>query len=58
MPVVCDSTKDNDIEAFFDRIKREEKGRLDILVNNAYAGVQVSVDTMLTGEPNSMQRRL
>ncbi|XP_037537465.1 dehydrogenase/reductase SDR family member 1 [Nematolebias whitei] len=39
VPVVCDSTKDSDIEAFFERIKREEKGRLDILVNNAYAGV-------------------
>lgn len=44
VPVVCDSTKDNDIEAFFERIKQEEKGRLDILVNNAYAGVQVGVD--------------
>ncbi|XP_017276273.3 dehydrogenase/reductase SDR family member 1 isoform X1 [Kryptolebias marmoratus] len=40
VPVVCDSTKDDDIEAFFERIKQEQGGRLDILVNNAYAGVQ------------------
>lgn len=41
VPVVCDSTKDADIEELFDQIKREQKGRLDVLVNNAYAGVQV-----------------
>lgn len=41
VPVICDSTKDKDIEELFERIKREQDGRLDILVNNAYAGVQV-----------------
>lgn len=41
MPVICDSTKDKDIEGLFEQIKREQDGRLDILVNNAYAGVQV-----------------
>lgn len=45
VPVVCDSTKDDDIEALFERIKQEQNGRLDILVNNAYAGVQVGVTT-------------
>uniref|UniRef100_A0A7N8YIV6 Dehydrogenase/reductase (SDR family) member 1 n=2 Tax=Mastacembelus armatus TaxID=205130 RepID=A0A7N8YIV6_9TELE len=40
VPVVCDSTKDEDIEGLFERIKCEQNGRLDILVNNAYAGVQ------------------
>ncbi|KAK2821958.1 hypothetical protein Q5P01_022023 [Channa striata] len=40
VPVVCDSTRDEDIEELFERIKREQNGRLDILVNNAYAGVQ------------------
>uniref|UniRef100_A0A1A7YBC6 Dehydrogenase/reductase (SDR family) member 1 n=1 Tax=Iconisemion striatum TaxID=60296 RepID=A0A1A7YBC6_9TELE len=40
VPVACDSTKDEDIEALFERIKHEQNGRLDILVNNAYAGVQ------------------
>lgn len=43
MPVVCDSTKDTDIEELFEQIKREQNGRLDILVNNAYAGVQVDI---------------
>ncbi|KAG8013897.1 Dehydrogenase/reductase SDR family member 1 [Nibea albiflora] len=40
VPVICDSTKDKDIEELFERIKREQNGRLDMLVNNAYAGVQ------------------
>lgn len=41
VPVICDSTKDTDIEELFERIKREQNGRLDVLVNNAYAGVHV-----------------
>lgn len=41
VPVICNSTKDKDIEDVFEQIKREQKGRLDLLVNNAYAGVQV-----------------
>lgn len=48
VPVVCDSTKNEDIEDLFERIKREQDGRLDILVNNAYAGVHVGVINMLT----------
>ena len=44
VPVICDSSKDEDIEQLFEQIKREQNGRLDILVNNAYAGVQVSED--------------
>ncbi len=43
VPVICDSTKDKDIEELFERIKREQNGRLDVLVNNAYAGVQVGI---------------
>nr|XP_020460146.1 dehydrogenase/reductase SDR family member 1 [Monopterus albus] len=39
VPVVCDSTKDDDIEELFEQIKCEQNGRLDILVNSAYAGV-------------------
>ncbi|KAM4556979.1 dehydrogenase/reductase SDR family member 1-like [Fundulus diaphanus] len=39
IPAVCDSTKDEDIKALFERIKGEQDGRLDLLVNNAYAGV-------------------
>lgn len=46
IPVICDSTKDEDIEGLFERIKRERSGRLDLLVNNAYAGVQDIFDNM------------
>lgn len=46
LPAVCDSTKTEDIEQLFERIKREQNGRLDILVNNAYAGVQDIFDNM------------
>ncbi|XP_072296450.1 dehydrogenase/reductase SDR family member 1 [Eucyclogobius newberryi] len=46
VPVKCDSTNDKDIEELFERIKREQQGRLDILVNNAYAGVQAIFDNM------------
>lgn len=42
VPVICDSTKPDDIEELFGQIKREQQGRLDMLVNNAYAGVQVA----------------
>nr|XP_033817787.1 dehydrogenase/reductase SDR family member 1-like isoform X2 [Geotrypetes seraphini] len=43
IPVVCDSTEDEDIKLLFDRVQREQKGRLDILVNNAFAGVQANM---------------
>ncbi|XP_047445141.1 dehydrogenase/reductase SDR family member 1 [Mugil cephalus] len=46
VPVICDSTKDEDIEGLFEQIKREQNGRLDILVNNAYAGVQAIFENM------------
>ncbi|KAM3604759.1 uncharacterized protein V6R79_015863 [Siganus canaliculatus] len=46
IPVICDSTKDKDIEELFERIKREQNGRLDMLVNNAYAGVQAIFDNL------------
>lgn len=46
VPVICDSTKDKDIEDLFERIKREQNGRLDLLVNNAYAGVQAIFENM------------
>ncbi|MED6242330.1 Dehydrogenase/reductase SDR member 1, partial [Ataeniobius toweri] len=48
VPVICDSTKDEDIKALFERIKQEQDGRLDILVNNAYAGVQDIFDNIGT----------
>ncbi|XP_034559796.1 dehydrogenase/reductase SDR family member 1 isoform X1 [Notolabrus celidotus] len=46
VPVICDSTKDKDIEDLFEQIKREQNGRLDILVNNAYAGVHDIFENM------------
>lgn len=38
-PVVCDHSKDDDIVALFDQIKREQDGQLDVLVNNAFTAV-------------------
>ncbi|XP_051990097.1 dehydrogenase/reductase SDR family member 1 [Xyrauchen texanus] len=46
LPVVCDSSKENEIKELFERVQREQNGRLDILVNNAYAGVQVIFENM------------
>ncbi|KAG9273816.1 dehydrogenase/reductase SDR family member 1-like [Astyanax mexicanus] len=48
LPVICDSTKDDDIKELFERIKREQNGRLDILVNNAFGGVHAIFDNMET----------
>lgn len=39
--VQCDHEKDEDIKNLFQRIEKDEKGRLDLLVNNAYKGVTV-----------------
>lgn len=57
MPVICDSTKDEDIKELFEQIKREQNGRLDILVNNAYAGVQVGTTTTLRVEKSCLNER-
>lgn len=46
VPVICDSTNDKEIEDLFERIKSEQNGRLDILVNNAYAGVHAIFGNM------------
>ena len=39
--VQCDHSNDKEIKALFDRIASEQNGQLDVLVNNAYTGVQV-----------------
>ncbi|CAH8628518.1 unnamed protein product [Heterobilharzia americana] len=39
IPVVVDHTNDDQIAKLFERIDREQNGRLDILVNNAYSAV-------------------
>lgn len=43
IPVRCDHTDDAQIEALFDRV-RQEQGRLDILVNNAWGGYEDHTD--------------
>jgi len=39
IPVECDHTNDESVKAVFERIGKEQQGRLDLLVNNAYAAV-------------------
>nr|CAH8875984.1 unnamed protein product [Trichobilharzia regenti] len=39
IPIVVDHTDDNQIAKLFERIEREQNGRLDILVNNAFSAV-------------------
>jgi dehydrogenase/reductase SDR family protein 1 len=39
--VRVDHEKAEEIESLFQRIAKEQDGRLDILVNNAYKGVEV-----------------
>ena len=38
----CDHGNDEDVKQLFETVKKEQNGRLDVLVNNAYKGVQVS----------------
>lgn len=49
VPVRVDHEKAEEIEALFQRIAKEQDGRLDILVNNAYKGVECILET--TGKP-------
>jgi NAD(P)-dependent dehydrogenase (short-subunit alcohol dehydrogenase family) len=44
--VRCDHTDDAQVEALFERIRREQ-GRLDLLVNNAWSGYEISPDSSL-----------
>uniref|UniRef100_F6PKN0 Dehydrogenase/reductase 1 n=1 Tax=Monodelphis domestica TaxID=13616 RepID=F6PKN0_MONDO len=46
VPVVCDSSQEDEVRRLFEKVDREQDGRLDILVNNAYAGVQTIVSHM------------
>ncbi|XP_022100921.1 dehydrogenase/reductase SDR family member 1-like [Acanthaster planci] len=38
VPVQCDHSDDEQVKSLFERISREQNGRLDLLVNNAFAG--------------------
>ncbi|XP_038069912.1 dehydrogenase/reductase SDR family member 1-like [Patiria miniata] len=40
IPVQCDHADDEQVEKLFNRISQEQNGRLDLLVNNAYAAVK------------------
>ncbi|KAF6351100.1 dehydrogenase/reductase 1 [Rhinolophus ferrumequinum] len=44
VPVVCDSSQESEVQSLFEQVDREQHGRLDVLVNNAYAGVQAIMD--------------
>ena len=43
--IVMDHSKDEEVEALFERIRKEQGGRLDICVNNAYAGINSIVES-------------
>jgi len=49
IPVRVDHENANEIESLFERIAKEQDGRLDILVNNAYKGVEPILTT--SGKP-------
>ena len=38
--VPCDHTRDREVEKLFSRIKEEQRGRLDLLVNNVWGGYE------------------
>ena len=42
-----DHEKSEQIEALFKQIENEQKGQLDVLVNNAYKGVDVNVFNLI-----------
>ncbi|XP_005666291.1 dehydrogenase/reductase SDR family member 1 isoform X1 [Sus scrofa] len=44
VPVVCDSSQESEVQSLFQQVAREQQGRLDVLVNNAYAGVQAIIN--------------
>jgi len=39
IPIQCDHSNDDDVKQLFKTIQKNENGHLDVLVNNAYAGV-------------------
>ncbi|XP_071750016.1 dehydrogenase/reductase SDR family member 1 [Lepeophtheirus salmonis] len=49
IPVQLDHNNDLEVEQFFERVKNEQKGQLDLLVNNAYSGVGIINECM--GKP-------
>ncbi|MBW4565087.1 MAG: SDR family NAD(P)-dependent oxidoreductase [Mojavia pulchra JT2-VF2] len=49
IPVQVDHSNDEQVRSLFDRIQDEQNGRLDLLVNNVYSGVQALSDAQ--GKP-------
>lgn len=49
IPVQVDHSDDEQVQQLFERIQDEQTGRLDLLVNNVYAGVQALKDA--NGKP-------
>src|SRR5688572_1834425 len=43
IPVRCDHTNDAEVEAVFERVRREQ-GRVNVLVNNAWGGYERMVE--------------
>ncbi|XP_076824404.1 dehydrogenase/reductase SDR family member 1-like isoform X2 [Clavelina lepadiformis] len=48
IPVQCDHSKDEDVIDLFERVKSEQTGQLDLLVNNAYAAVELLTNNQKT----------
>jgi len=46
IPLQVDHSKDEEVKQLFETVKNEQKGQLDILVNNAYAGVNMIMENM------------
>ncbi|XP_072021523.1 dehydrogenase/reductase SDR family member 1-like [Amphiura filiformis] len=49
IPVQCDHGNDEDVNKLFERVKTEQNGRLDVLVNNAYSGVTAIAESVKAG---------
>lgn len=45
IPVVCDHTDEKQVEALVEKIKTEQNGKLDILVNNLWMGYEYNTGT-------------
>uniref|UniRef100_A0A8D2IX54 Dehydrogenase/reductase 1 n=1 Tax=Varanus komodoensis TaxID=61221 RepID=A0A8D2IX54_VARKO len=46
VPVVCDSSREEEVAALFERVRKEQGGRLDVLVNNAFSAVGALTEEM------------
>jgi dehydrogenase/reductase SDR family protein 1 len=45
IPIIMDHSNDEEVKNLFEKIKKEQNGRLDICVNNAYAGVSAILNS-------------